>query len=97
MTGVRAIEGAEDRFGFAADLVGIDHAAQTVAGVGFDGLEAGESAAFVKEVKSAAIHLQIELAADGEDGVSDGFGFNAQRRKTPEEAGVCVDALCFAG
>ena len=45
LAGIRAIEGSENGFRFAADFVGVNHAAQSLAGEGFHGLKAAETAA----------------------------------------------------
>ena len=90
LTGIRAIKGSKHGFGFAADFVGVDHAPQTVAGEGFHGVESTQAAALIEEVESRAIHLQIQLSADKEHGIADGFGFEPARGKAPQQAGIRI-------
>jgi hypothetical protein len=44
-----------------------------------------------KKIVAAAVHLQIELAADGEHGVADGLGFESAGGEAPEVADVGID------
>ena len=91
LAGIGAVEGTEDRFRLAADFVGVDHAALVVGREGLDGIEAAEAAALIEKIEATAMHLQIELAADGEHRVADGLGFETVGVETPEIADVGVD------
>jgi hypothetical protein len=91
LAGVGAVEGTEDGLGFAADFVGVDHAALVVGREGLDGFEAAETTALIEEIEAATMHLQIELAADGEHRVADGFGFETAAGEAPEVADVGID------
>lgn len=91
LAGVGAIEGTEDSLGFAADFVGVDHAALIVGSEGLDGIEAAEAAALIEEIEAAAMHFEIELAAEGEHRVADGFGFEAAAGEAPEVANIGID------
>jgi hypothetical protein len=70
--------------------VGVDHAPQPLSGRGLDRVESAEPPSLVEEIETDPIHLQIELAAHREDGITDDLGLEAARRKAPEELVVGI-------
>ena len=84
LAGIGSVEGTEDGYGFHADLVLVDHAAEFFLGKVSHRRETAEAAAGFKETEARSTGLEIQVAAHKENAVANGFGFEPARGESPK-------------
>ncbi len=94
LSGVGAVESAEDGFPLSTHFVGVNHSSKPFAGEAFDRLKAAEAATFIEQIEPASEHFGVEGSGHVQGGVAHGFGFESARGKAPEEACIRVERGC---
>ena len=88
---IRAVKGAEYGCALHPNLVGVDHASQSLTAEGFHDGEAGKSSATLEEIEARSTHPEIKIAADREHTVANGLCFESTEGKAPQESCFFVE------